>query len=149
MGLAAYALGVHTISDDLLFVVACSARLSMAFTMATVLVVRLAILVGSLCRLGHSRFCTLAEGLPMKTGLLWFDDDPRTGLEEKVRRAAKHFKRKYGFAADTCLVHRSVFTSRKEKRLSVGGITVRPHHPVLYHHLWLGCENRETRAVPR
>ena len=32
----------------------------------------------------------------MKTGLLWFDDDPQKRLEEKVQRAATHYERKYG-----------------------------------------------------
>jgi len=66
VGLAAHALGVHTISDAILFVVACSARLSVVSTMATVRVVELAVLVGSLHRVGHSGHCTLAERLSVK-----------------------------------------------------------------------------------
>jgi len=44
----------------------------------------------------------------MKTGLLWFDDDPRKQLEEKVQRAATHYERKYGHAPDLCYVHPNV-----------------------------------------
>ena len=43
----------------------------------------------------------------MRTGLLWFDDDPRKDLVEKVLRAAAHYERKYGQAPDLCFVHPS------------------------------------------
>ena len=149
MGLAAYDLGVHTVSDAILYVVGSSARPSVVFTMAVVYLVGLAILVGSLCGLGHSRCGTLAKGLPMKSGMLWLDDDPRSTLEEKVRRAARHYRRKYKRKPDTCLVHRAAFTGENRKTLQVGDVTVRSHHPMLPCTFWVGSENFETRAVSR
>jgi len=83
----------------------------------------------------------------MKTGLLWYDDDPATTLEEKVRRLARHFRRKYGYRPDTCLVHRSVFADEKEKSVTVGDVTVRGSRGVLVHHFWAGCRERKTEAV--
>jgi len=38
----------------------------------------------------------------MKVGLLWLDDDPQRAIEEKVRRAAKRYREKFGQAANTC-----------------------------------------------
>ncbi|MGA9351284.1 MAG: hypothetical protein WBW48_21105 [Anaerolineae bacterium] len=37
----------------------------------------------------------------MKVGLLWFDDDRQWGIEEKVHRAAKRYREKFGRAANT------------------------------------------------
>lgn len=90
----------------------------------------------------------------MKTGLLWFDDDPRKQLEEKVRRAAAHYERKYGRAPTLCFVHPSVLNnsskrsdgngkrgkqSRKQNAVNkVGGVEIRTGRSVLPDHFWLG-----------
>ena len=75
----------------------------------------------------------------MKTGLLWFDDDPRKRLEEKVLRAAGHYERKYGQAPNLCLVHPSTLNGNgKQGRLRAGGVEIRPRRAVLPDHFWLG-----------
>ena len=59
----------------------------------------------------------------MKTGLLWFDDDPRRQLEEKVRRAATHYERKYGQSPTLCFVHPSAFNGNGKRRVKrMGGV---------------------------
>jgi len=85
----------------------------------------------------------------MKTGMLWRDDDPRTTLEEKVRRAAGYFLTKYGHEPDTCLVHHSAFAGVENKTLQVGTVMVRIGHPILAATYWVGCEDIETRVVQR
>jgi len=82
----------------------------------------------------------------MKTGMLWQDDDPSSTLEEKVRRAAKYFRTKYGYRPDTCLVHHSAFADVKDKMLQVDTVTVRVGHPILATTYWIGCEDIETRV---
>ena len=149
MGLATNAARIYTVSHGLFYVVACSARSSVPPAMAVVHLVGLAVRVGFLHRLGNSRPSTLAKGLSMKSGMLWLDDDPRSTLEEKVRRAARHYHRKYKRKPDTCLVHRAVFTGETRKTLQVEDVTVRPHHPILPGTFWVGSENFETRAVSR
>ena len=87
----------------------------------------------------------------MKTGLLWFDDDPRKQLEEKVQRAATHYERKYGQSPTLCFVHPSVFSNGKQNNGNgngkhakkngvnkVGGVEIRSGRSVLPNHFWLG-----------
>ncbi len=82
----------------------------------------------------------------MKTGLLWFDDDPRKQLEEKVQRAATHYERKYGHAPDLCYVHPGVFGGGGKKAVhKVDGVEVRSGRSVLPHHFWLGLDDEKRR----
>ena len=75
----------------------------------------------------------------MKTGLLWFDDDPGRDLAEKVKRAAQRYQQKFGAPANLCYVHPSalVGNSRMQK---VGSVCVEPLPSVLRHHFWVGVE---------
>jgi hypothetical protein len=75
----------------------------------------------------------------MKTGLLWFDDDPRKQLEEKVLRAAMHYERKYGRFPNLCFVHPSTFDENGKRSVKrAGGVEIRPGRLVLPDHFWLG-----------
>lgn len=44
----------------------------------------------------------------MKIGMLWFDNDPKTGLEIKIERAATYYRNKYGKNPTLCFVHPSM-----------------------------------------
>ena len=80
----------------------------------------------------------------MKSGLLWFDDDPRRQLEEKVQRAAAHYERKYGQAPNMCFVHPSAFDGNgKRPSKKAGGVEIRPGRSVLPHHFWIGVAERK------
>jgi hypothetical protein len=75
----------------------------------------------------------------MKSGLLWFDDDPQRRLEEKVLRAATHYERKYGRSPNLCFVHPSVFNGNgKHPVKRAGGVEICPGRSVLPDHFWLG-----------
>ena len=83
----------------------------------------------------------------MKIGLLWFDDDPRKRLEEKVLRAATYYERKYGRAPNLCFVHPSAFNGngKRGKQSGVkkaGGVEIRPGRSILPDHFWLGVAER-------
>jgi hypothetical protein len=41
-------------------------------------------------------------------GWLWFDDDPKTSLEEKVSQASARFRQKFGRAPRVCYVSHKV-----------------------------------------
>jgi hypothetical protein len=83
----------------------------------------------------------------MKTGLLWFDDDPHRELEEKVRRAATHYERKYGQSPNLCFVHRSAFDGNGKRSLSTaGGVEIRSGRSVLPDHFWLGVAEDKSQA---
>jgi hypothetical protein len=83
----------------------------------------------------------------MRSGLLWFDDNPAATLEEKIRKAAAHYEHKYGHRPDLCLVHPPAFggDGKVEK---VDGVTIHPGRSVLPHHFWLGKDDTESRRVP-
>lgn len=82
----------------------------------------------------------------MKTGLLWFDDDPRRELEEKVLRAAAHYERKYGHAPNLCFVNPGAFDGNGRHRLKkAGSVEIRAGRSVLQHHFWLGRAEDESR----
>jgi hypothetical protein len=82
----------------------------------------------------------------MNTGLLWFDDDPRRKLEDKVLRAAVHYERKYGQSPNMCFVHPSAINGNgKGKVMKAGGIEIRPGRSVLLHHFWLGVSEKKAK----
>ena len=73
----------------------------------------------------------------MKSGLLWFDDDPGRELKKKVARAAYRYHQKFGIAADTCYVH----LDAADDVAQVGHIRVFPIQSIPQHHLWIGKGN--------
>ncbi len=83
----------------------------------------------------------------MNTGMLWYDDNPKTGLENKVERAADYYKEKYGKSPTLCLVHPTMLTKaiqpvvgRDDHRLEV-----RPAHFVRPNHFWIGMNTEDVK----
>jgi hypothetical protein len=86
----------------------------------------------------------------MKIGLLFYDDDPKAQIEEKVRRAAARYQEKYGHAATACYVHPSMLSAGD---CVMSGVEVYGQRSVLPNHLWLGvgesrAEAPRAEAVP-
>lgn len=75
----------------------------------------------------------------MKTGMLWFDNDPKKALAEKVAEAADYFRKKYGQAPNTCLVNPSMLTDES----NAGAVAVRAWRTVTPGHLWIGVEAKD------
>jgi hypothetical protein len=73
--------------------------------------------------------------MKVKVGLLWFDDDPRRPLSEKIEEAAQRYREKFGVDPDTCYVNPATLGDGK-----VNGTRVRvvPATQILPHHLLLG-----------
>ena len=87
----------------------------------------------------------------MKEGLLWYDDNPGRDLAEKIGRAARRYRQKFGTTPDVCYVHPSVLSpggtsGGNGKTHKVGGVLVEPLPSVLRHHFWVGREE-ERRGV--
>ena len=80
----------------------------------------------------------------MKVGLLWYDDDPGRDLAEKVGRAARRYRQKFGTPANVCYVHPSAFSSNGQVR-KVGEVRVAPLPSMLRHHFWVGREEKQQR----
>jgi hypothetical protein len=95
----------------------------------------------------------------MDVGLLWYDDDPRRGLEDKIGRAAQRYREKYGRWPNTCYVHpqATVDLAGSEQQVACGSnngrakIRVMSAPNILLHHLWLGeslkNSNKKRRRV--
>jgi hypothetical protein len=79
----------------------------------------------------------------MKEGLLWYDDNPTTTLEEKAAQAAVRHLKKLGRLPNICYVHPSALNGRKTSR--AGDIRIAPLATVLRHHFWLGREQKPHR----
>jgi hypothetical protein len=83
----------------------------------------------------------------MDIGLLWFDNDSRRGIEEKVQRAVAHYSRKYGHRPNVCFVHPNMLKGNgngkgRQKVLRTDGVEVRPGRAILPDHFWLGVADR-------
>jgi hypothetical protein len=82
----------------------------------------------------------------MNFGMLWFDNDPKSGLDAKIERAAHYYRDKYGKVPNVCFVHPKVLEAvspgsndQGESRLTTReGIEVRPNRSILPNHFWLG-----------
>lgn len=89
----------------------------------------------------------------MDMGLLWYDDDPRRALEDKVGRAAQRYREKYGRWPNTCFVHPEAVADHLGQEIRVAcqprrsrtTIRVLSAPNILLHHYWLG-ENAKQRA---
>ena len=83
----------------------------------------------------------------MNTGMLWFDNDPKTALTAKIERAATYYHKKYGRKPNLCLIHPNALENPAtaggaSENPKIGKITVRPYRPVLPGHLWIGVEEK-------
>jgi hypothetical protein len=89
----------------------------------------------------------------MNTGMLWFDNDPKTALTTKIERAADYYHKKYGRKPNLCLIHPSMLPANEKvenDNPSTGkpalskdkGVVIRTYRPVLPGHLWIGIEEK-------
>jgi len=89
----------------------------------------------------------------MNVGMLWFDNDPKSNLDNKIERAARYYRDKYGKTPTVCFVHPSMLTNGKtmkaepengkqasedEKSYAACGVEIRSNHSVLPNHFWIG-----------
>ncbi len=88
----------------------------------------------------------------MDFGLLWHDGDAARSLEEKISRAARRYREKYGREPNTCYVHAGAAADQPSSgshrlcQLKEPGGTVRvvwaSNMPL--HHFWLGESRKGT-----
>lgn len=71
----------------------------------------------------------------MNYGMLWFDNDPKTDLPQKVQRAAAYYRKKYGQMPNVCMVNPKMVDGKKTKSEDV---EIKPSASILPHHLWIG-----------
>ena len=78
----------------------------------------------------------------MHTGMLCFDNDPRTTLSVKIQKAMEYYSKKFGCTPDPCLVHPSMLENG-QKQFELGKLIIRPYRPVMPGHLWIGVEDQK------
>jgi hypothetical protein len=90
----------------------------------------------------------------MEVGLLWYDSDPKRGLEDKIGQAAQRYREKYGRWPNTCYVHPQIVDGGGNHQVHVANrsrdeIRVLPAPNVLLHHFWLGVATNGDAAEQR
>lgn len=76
----------------------------------------------------------------MQEGLLWFDNDPRHKLVDKVGQAASRYKNKFGRKPTVCYLNAADF---EDQTGEINGIRLRSASNILRYHLWIGVEKNE------
>lgn len=71
----------------------------------------------------------------MREGMLWFDNDERRSLNDKIERAAQYYQSKYGTRPTLCFVYPTMLLSGPA---TLEDIEVRATNSVLPNHFWLG-----------
>lgn len=75
----------------------------------------------------------------MEIGMLWYDNDAKRTLPEKVQRAVDFYKAKYKRAATVAFVHPAMLPDGKPGM--VAGVMLRGNRTIIKHHFWLGIED--------
>ncbi len=66
-------------------------------------------------------------------GMLWFDNDPKAGLEVKIERAVTYYRTKYGVAVNLVYIN-----PRDGEAGTLDGVTVKTSKQVLRNHMLVG-----------
>jgi hypothetical protein len=76
----------------------------------------------------------------MRVGMLWYDDDRKQDLDDKVGRAANHYRSKYGRVPNLCFANPRTLGKNPPKEIV--GLKLRSSGSVLPHHFWLGVDDK-------
>ena len=72
----------------------------------------------------------------MDIGMLWYDDDGKRKLDEKVARAAEYYRAKYGAQPTECYVHPGLLGEGQPA--VAAGVRLRANRTIIKNHFWLG-----------
>jgi len=75
----------------------------------------------------------------MEIGMLWYDDDTKRKLDDKVARAVEYYRTKYGMPPTVCFVNPNVLAAEGAPEVAAG-VRLRPARTVLMHHFWIGLD---------
>jgi len=73
----------------------------------------------------------------MRTGLLWFDDNPRLPIAAKIEKAARRYRERFGRSPNICYVHPQTLAGAEELPTHVqvvGKVTIQPDN------FWIGVK---------
>lgn len=80
----------------------------------------------------------------MEVGMLWFDNDSKSDLSSKVKKAAEYYRNKYGQDPNLCYVHPSMIPDESVKAEQ---ISIFSKHTIIPNHFWIGVHIK-TPVVP-
>lgn len=73
----------------------------------------------------------------MNFGMLWFDNDPKMDLTEKIEEASDYYRKKYGQTPNQCMVNPTMLPEGKVQSSTLK-ITASP--VILPNYLWIGFD---------
>jgi hypothetical protein len=73
----------------------------------------------------------------MITGMMWYDNDPKTTLSQKILAAAQYYRLKYGVIIDTVIVNPKMLEGQEYDPEHVKSMKY-----ILPGHLWIGREEK-------
>jgi len=76
----------------------------------------------------------------MLSGMLWFDNDPKTGLSTKIQRAVNYYQKKYGHHPNLCTVHPKMVEKETPESTE---LKIETSHQILLHHFWIGTSQEK------
>jgi hypothetical protein len=79
----------------------------------------------------------------MKEGLLWFDNDPRRKLADKISQAATRYQVRCGRKPTVCYLNVADLNGQSDE---IKGIRLQVVSNVLRHHFWIGVDNETVTA---
>ena len=79
----------------------------------------------------------------MEQGLLWFDNDPKRSLEDKIAQAAERYSQKFGQQPNTCYVNPQMVAGPENGKIAKD-VRVVTAKNILPHHFWLGVVRPES-----
>ncbi|MGB9674383.1 MAG: hypothetical protein ACPL3P_09615 [Anaerolineales bacterium] len=78
----------------------------------------------------------------MDIGMLWFDNDPKTDLMDKILRAAAYYRHKYGKSPNLCFIHPTMMLTSNDNPVLGGNklsnVEVRTSKSVRPNYFWIG-----------
>jgi len=77
----------------------------------------------------------------MKWGLLWFDDNRKVPFVDRVEKAARRYREKFGRSPDVCYVHPMTLSGAEEMPAHVQIIELASVQP---NHFWIGVKLRSS-----
>ena len=86
----------------------------------------------------------------MDIGMLWYDDDAKRRLDEKVALAVEYYRAKYGMQPTECYVHPGTLaegSGEAEKVATAAGVRLRPNRTIIKNHFWLGVGDSAARPA--
>lgn len=86
----------------------------------------------------------------MDIGMLWFDNDPKADLAEKIRKAAAYYRQKYGVTPDICFLHPTMLPKNVSEatalRSPLPNVEIRTSKSVMPNYFWIGVNPKSGEA---